>query len=112
MTEQRQLFRISVHRKGFLRRRGETTVCEIYDLTEKGLQIVTETPLVTGETVSLEFQLVDRTVIHCALLVTHADHLHIGGRILQISPEHQAALARFIEEMISAHLVGMGAAPE
>ncbi|ALA57044.1 PilZ domain-containing protein [Nitrospira moscoviensis] len=44
MTEQRELFRISIHGKGSDRRRGETTVCEIYDLTEKGLQIVTETP--------------------------------------------------------------------
>jgi hypothetical protein len=60
MTEQRELFRISVHRKGFLRRRGETTVCESYDLTAKGLQIVTETPLVVGEAVSLKFQLVEQ----------------------------------------------------
>jgi hypothetical protein len=112
MTEQRQLFRISVHRKGFLRRRGETTVCEIYDLTEKGLQIVTETPLVVGETVSLEFQLVDRTVIHCALLVAHANNLHVGGRIVQISTEHRAALTRYLEAMIYANLVGLGAEPE
>ena len=60
MTDQRGLFRISVHRKGFLLRRGDTTVCEIYDLTEKGLQIVTEIPLVVGEAVALEFQLIDR----------------------------------------------------
>lgn len=45
MSDQRGLFRIGVHRKRFLRRRGETTVCEVHDLTEKGLQIVTETPL-------------------------------------------------------------------
>lgn len=56
MTDQRGLFRISVHRKGFLRRRGDTTVCEIYDLTEKGLQIVTETPLGRIIQISTEHQ--------------------------------------------------------
>ena len=107
MNDQRELFRISVHRKGFLRRRGETSICEIDDLTEQGLQIVTEVPLTVGETVALEFQLVDRVVIHCALLVTHVKEQWIGGRIIQISTEHQDALTRFIEQMISANLVGM-----
>lgn len=108
MSDQRGLFRISIHRKGFLRRGGEATVCEIYDLTEKGLQIVTETPLKVGETVELEFQLVDRVVIHCALLVTHAQDLKIGGRIIQISPKHQEALTKFVEHMISDTIVRIG----
>ncbi len=112
MTDQRGLFRISVHRKGFLRRRGDTTVCEIYDLTEKGLQIATETPLVVGETVALEFQLIDRMILHCALLVTHVQDLQVGGRIIQILTEHQEALIRFLEHMIAANLVGLGSEPE
>lgn len=110
--DQRELFRISVHRKGFLRHRGDTTVCEIHDLSEKGLQIVTETPLVVGETVALEFQLVDHLIVHCALLVTHAHDQRVGGRIVQISTEHQQALVHFIEQMITPHLVGMGSKPE
>lgn len=112
MNDQRELFRISVHRKGFLRRNGNTSVCEIYDLTERGLQIVTETPLVVGETVALEFQLIDRTIVHCALLVTHAQDLRAGGRIIQISTEHREALIQFIEQMITGSLVGMGSEPE
>ncbi len=110
--DQRELFRISVHRKGFLRRQGNTTVCEIYDLTDKGLQLVTETPLVVGETVVLEFQLIDRVVIYCALLVTHAEDLRIGGRIIQISTEHREALTTFVPETITSNLVGMGSEPE
>jgi hypothetical protein len=45
MSDQRGRFRNGVRRKGFLRRHGETTICEIHDLTEKGLQIVNQTPL-------------------------------------------------------------------
>jgi hypothetical protein len=112
MSDQRELFRISVHRKGFLRRRGDTTVCEIYDLTEKGLQIATEIPLTVSETVALEFQLVDRVVIHCALLVAHAQDLKVGGRIIQISTEHQEALTRFLNQMITVNLVAMGSESE
>jgi hypothetical protein len=107
MTEQRQSFRISVQRKGFLRRRETTSVCDIHDLTEKGLQLVTDCPLVTGETVTLEFQLVDRVIIHCALLVVHADGLRAGGRIIHISTEHRDALDDYLHQTISAHLVGM-----
>lgn len=112
MNEQRELFRINVHRKGFLRRLGNTSVCEIYDLTEKGLQIVTETPMFVGETVALEFQLVDRALVHCALLITHVQNLHVGGRIIQICTEHQEALTRFLGQMVTANLVGMGSEPE
>jgi hypothetical protein len=112
MTDQRELFRINIHRKGFLRQRGETTVCEIHDLTDKGLQLVMDTPLQVGETVALEFQLVDRQIIHCALLVTHVQDLRVGGRIIQISTEHQTALTAFAGQMISEHLVGMGPPPE
>lgn len=108
MSDQRGLFRIGVRRKGFLLRRGETTVCEVHDLTEKGLQIVTEMPLTVGETVALEVRLVNGVVIHCALLVAHAQDLKVGGRIIQISPEHQEALAKFVEHMISDTIVRIG----
>ena len=112
MNDQRELFRISVHRKEFLRRRGETTICEIHDLTGNGLQIVTESSLAVGETVALEFQLVDRAIIHCALLATHVNERWIGGRIIQISTEHQEALTSFIEQMIANSLMGLGSEQE
>ena len=112
MSDQHGLFRISIHRKGFLRRRGETTICEVHDLTEKGLQITTKTPLTAGETVALEVRLVDHVVIHCALLVAHVQDLKVGGRIIQISPAHQDALTTFVEHMISSSIVRIGSDQE
>lgn len=112
MKDQRQLFRIGIHRQGFLRRRDDTTVCEISDLTETGLQVVTEMPLLVGETVAIEFHLIDRIIIHCSLLVTHAGDLRIGGRIIHMSAEHREALMSFLHETVTANLVGMGMEPE
>lgn len=112
MSDQRKLFRIGIHCQGLLQRQGETTVCEVYDLTEKGLQIVTKTPLTVGETVTLEVRLIDRVVIHCALLVAHVQDLKVGGRIIQISPAHQNALTKFVEHMISGSIVRIGSDQE
>jgi hypothetical protein len=92
MRDQRELFRIGVHRKAFLRRREDVTICEICDLTEKGLQLATEISMVIGETVALEFQLIDRKIIHCVLLITHGGPLRAGGRIIHISTEDREAL--------------------
>lgn len=56
----------------------------------------------------LEVRLVGRVVIHCALLVTHVQGLKFGGRIIQISLEHQEALTTFFERMISDSNVRIG----
>lgn len=101
MDNQRQLSRISLRRRGFLRHDGATTLCELHDLTEKGMQLATEVPLSTGKTLALEFQLVDHVVIHCTLLVTHAEGLLAGGRIVEISPEHQEALTSVLNQMMA-----------
>lgn len=101
MNDQRHLSRISLRRRGFLRCDGATTLCELHDLTEKGMQLATEVPLSTGDILALEFQLVDHIVIHCNLLVTHAEGLLAGGRIVEISPEHQEAVSSVLNQMIA-----------
>ncbi len=93
MRDERASFRISMHRKGFLTRSGDTTVCTIDDITDKGLHLVNETSLVIGETVNLEFQLIARTVIHCTILVIHTQGPQIGTRIIQISTTDHEALS-------------------
>lgn len=112
MNDHRNLSRITIRRKGFLKRHEETMVCEIRELTEQGLQIVTGMSLSVGETPALEVQLVDDTVIHCVLLVTHAQGRRIGARIVQISPEHHRSLIRFLELMRTEDRTGPGSHQE
>lgn len=112
MDDHRNLSRIGIRRKGFLKRQEETTVCEIRTLTEQGLQIVTGMSLSVGETSALEVQLVDDIVIHCVLLVTHAQGRRIGARIVQISPEHHRALIHFLELMRTEDRTGPGSNEE
>lgn len=112
MSDQSKWFRVGVHCKGLLQRQGETTVCEVHDLTDKELQIVTKTPLIVGETVALTVRLVDCVVIDCTLLVAHVRGLKVGESIIQISPEHQEALTKFVERMISDSFVRIGSNQE
>lgn len=67
MSGQRGQSRIGIRRKGFLQRQEDTMDCEIRDLTEQGLQIVTGTSLSVGDTPALEVQLLDDIVIRCVL---------------------------------------------
>jgi hypothetical protein len=107
MTEHRSQFRIAVNRRALLNRDGNTILCHILDLTEQGLQIRTDFPVAVGHTIQLECQLEARTIIHCALLVTHVSPPHVDGRITEISLEHHQQLLRFLQELIAQDLGGM-----
>jgi hypothetical protein len=100
MHNQRNEFRFPVQRRGFVTQGKNTTVCEVLDLTDRGLQFDVDLPLIVGETIRVEVQLDGECIIHGELLVIHADQPHYGGRITQMSPEDQQHLAQYIERMI------------
>ena len=107
MTEHRSEFRLPVERRAFLKRDGKTILCDVLDLTEHGLRLRTEFPVVVGDTLHLECQLEAHTIIHCALVVTHVKAPYVGGRIADISTEHHKQLMRHIQQLITQNLGGV-----
>ena len=104
MSDPRHHDRISVNRRGFLRRNGATSLCTLVDLTTQGLQISADLPLLVGDRVEIECQLEAQSQIHCALTLTHASGRHAGGRLVDITPEHHRRLMDFLDrQSLTAH---------
>jgi hypothetical protein len=107
MKQKRELFRVTIHRGGQLRRGTETAPCEITELTPYGIGLSSDLVIARGETVDLEFQLTRQCPIRCTILITHATPSHVGGRITAISLEHQKRIARYIEQHASVNLMAV-----
>jgi hypothetical protein len=107
MTIQRQQFRMPVSRSGLVTKAHTTTLCEITDITEKGLQFSTDLLLTENDTVRIECQLDAACIIQCELVVTHAETPCYGGRIMHLLPEHQQQLALFIQRLIISSMAGL-----
>jgi len=104
MSNQRSEFRFPVQRRGFIKQGSKTTLCEVLDLTERGLQFTADLSLTMNEMVAVEVQLDGNCVIHCGLLVTHANRPHFGGRITLLSPEDQERLGQYIAKLIQSSM--------
>ena len=107
MNQHREQYRLPIERTGRLTRNGQVTNCHVWDLTESGFQLQTELDLKMGELVHLDCVLDLDSRIECALIITYARAPIAGGRIADISPEHQARLTHFIEQILSVNLGGM-----
>jgi hypothetical protein len=62
--------------------------------------------LAVAETVRIECQLDDDCIVHCGLLITHAQPPRFGGQITHLLPEHQQHLAQFIQRLILSNMAG------
>lgn len=107
MRNQRGQFRIAVERQGMVTLGAKTAPCHVRNLTEAGFLIETDLQVAAGDTILIECQLDEHSHIHCALLVASAVPPLFGGRITQISPEHQQQLTNFMNRLITANLVGL-----
>lgn len=107
MTTQRRQFRMPVSRCGLVTKDHTTTLCEIVDITEQGLHISTDLLLSIDETVHIECQLDPDCIIHCEVLITHAQAPRFGGQITHLLPEHQQQLALFIQRLIISSMAGL-----
>ncbi|HEX6949612.1 MAG TPA: PilZ domain-containing protein [Nitrospira sp.] len=107
MTTQRRQFRMPVSRCGLVTKDHITMLCEVVDITEDGLHFSTDLLLSTSETVRIECQLDPDCIIHCELLITHAQAPRFGGRITQLLPEHKQQLASFIQRLIVSNIAGL-----
>jgi len=107
MDNQRRQFRMPVSRRGLVTQEKTTALCEVLDITEQGLHFSTDLPLLLGETVHIECQLDEDCIIHCGVLITHAQPPDFGGRIVHVLPEHQQQLALFIQRLIITSMAGL-----
>lgn len=107
MTAHRRQFRMPVSRCGLVTRDHTTTLCEILDITDEGLQFCTEMLLSAGDTVSIECQLDADSIIQCEMVIAHALAPHFGGRITHLLPEHQRQLASYIQRLILSSMAGL-----
>ena len=107
MNQQRQQYRIPIERTGRITRDGVVSDCHVVDLTEQGFQIQTEIPFAMGEVIRLTCPLDLHTEIECSIAVTHARPPVVGTRIVDIAPEQQERLARFIQRLITLTMMGL-----
>ena len=96
-----------VSRGGLVTKDHTTTLCDLIDITEEGVHFSTELSLSTHETVRIECQLDTDCIIHCELVITHAQPPRFGGRITHLLPEHQQQLASFIQRLIISTMAGL-----
>lgn len=107
MSQHRQQYRIPIERTGQLTRHDEVSECHVSDLTEQGFQVQTGLPLMVGELVHLTCGLDTHSEVECNIAITHARAPVFGGRIVDISPEHQERLSRFIQNLIALTMMGL-----
>jgi len=107
MNQHRQQYRIPIERTGQLTRQGEISDCHVSDLTEQGFQVQTDLPLMVGEVVHLTCVLDGHAEIECGIAVTHARPPLFGSCIVDISPEQQERLSRFIQHLITLTMTGL-----
>jgi hypothetical protein len=107
MTNQRHQFRMPVARRGLVTKGQTTALCDVIDITEQGLHFSSELPLTVAETVRIECQLDKNSVVHCELLITHAEPPRFGGKMTHLLPEHRQQLVSFIQRLIMSSMAGL-----
>jgi hypothetical protein len=106
MAQKRELFRVAIDRTGQIQRGAETLPCKVIDLTEKGFQLGVEGVFHVGEELRLEFVLNETCTVACTVQVTHVRPSFLGARIARISPDDQAKLSNFIEQLNALNMTG------
>ena len=112
MNSSRHQSRIAIERTGLLTRHGQASKCRVSDFTEQGFQLQTEVqPLVVGEVVHLTCALDTHEEVECRIAVTYVRQSVFGAHIVEMSPEHQKRLSRFIEDVITVNIDGTVVVP-
>jgi hypothetical protein len=106
MSEQRQLYRVTIDRTGHVRRGDDTFPCNVIDVTEKGVRLRIEGTFRQGEELYLEFPLTDSEVLACAIQVTNRRPPHMGAVIVHMAPDQQDRLSSFIEQLNALNMTG------
>ncbi len=112
MNSPRHQSRIAIERTGLLTRHGQTTECRVSDFSEQGFRLQTDVlAVVVGEEVRLTCALDTHEEIECRIAVTYVRPSVFGAHIVEMSPEHQERLSRFIEDIITVNINGTVVVP-
>ena len=106
MADQRQLYRVAIDRTGEVRRGDQAYTCHVIDLTEHGVRLQINGAFLTGDRLQLEFALTDIDLLSCTIQVTNRRPPYIGAVILQMAPDQQRLLSRFIEQVNALNMSG------
>jgi hypothetical protein len=106
MMQKRQLFRIRIHRVGEVRRGSDVAMCEVLDLTERGVCLSTTLKVTTGEELDVKFDLTSSCTIRLTVLVMYVGPSQLGALITEVLPEDKAHLTKFIDQLITVNLAG------
>jgi hypothetical protein len=107
MTDQRQLYRVPIDRAGQVRRGGQAYSCHVIDLTEHGVRLQINGTFQAGDELQLEFALTDVDRLACTIQVTNRRPPYIGAAIVQMAPDQQKRLSRFIEQVNTMNMGGV-----
>jgi hypothetical protein len=106
MSEQRQLYRVTIDRTGHVRRGDDNFVCNVIDVTDTGIRLRIEGTFRQGEELSLEFPLTKSEVLACTIRVTNRRPPHLGAVIVHMAPDQQKRLSSFIEQLNALNMTG------
>lgn len=105
MKQKRALFRNVIRRVGQISRGPDVAWCEVINLSEKGVGFSSDMALAPGDDVLLEFDLMPKTPIHCALRIAASLPPRAGGVFTAIDPKQRRAIAQFIEQQNALNTV-------
>ena len=106
MSGQRQLYRVTIDRTGHVRRGDDVFLCNVIDVSDKGVRLRIEGTFRQGEELSLEFPLTESEVLACRIQVTNRQPPHLGAAIVHFSPDQQKRLSSFIEQLNALNMTG------
>ena len=112
MNTLRHESRIAIERTGVLTCHGQRSECRLSDFTEHGFRLRTDaiSPGV-GQVLDLTCALDCQQAIECCVAVTHVHSSDVGVQIVEMSPDHQERLSRFIGDVITVNIDGAVMAP-
>ncbi len=107
MNALRHQSRIAIERPGLLTRNGQTSECRVSDFTEEGFgRRLASWPSWWTRLIHLTIALDAHEEIECRIAVTSVRPSASGAQIVDILPEHQARLSRFIEDVSTVNIDG------
>ena len=99
MRQRRESFRIPIRRSGRIKRDAEAILCEVVNLSQKGVGLRTAGSFVPNELLHLKFALSDDQQLACTVKVIYTQPPFLGAVVTNLSPYHQLMLSEFIDQV-------------
>ena len=101
MGYKRKFTRLPLACQGDLAREGKSILCQVVDLSEKGMLLKTDIPLTIGEELPFEFGLGPSRRIKCTVKIVRLAKSDFGAQIVNISQDDQKFLTEHLDDFIA-----------